>query len=99
MTALLKSGNRLGGGVPLRKTFVQKGSQTAPQPGPLALLGPVHASPQPMEYSLGIAIYKLADFIHKGLAVSRPETSDYIRSYTIANQRSIRKLGTCVNRP
>ena len=38
VAALLKSGNRLGGGVPLRKTFVQKGSQTAPQPGPLASL-------------------------------------------------------------
>ena len=36
--ALLESGNRLGGGVPLRKTFVQQGSRTAPQPGPLASL-------------------------------------------------------------
>ena len=36
--ALLESGNRLGGGVPLRKTFVQQGSRTAPQPGPLAQL-------------------------------------------------------------
>lgn len=37
--ALLASGNRRsGGGVPLRKTFVQKGSRAAPRPGPLASL-------------------------------------------------------------
>ena len=36
--ALLDSGNRRSGGVPLRKTFVQKGSRTAPEPGPLASL-------------------------------------------------------------
>ena len=37
--ALLEAGNRLkGGGVPLRRTFVQQGSRDAPQPGPLASL-------------------------------------------------------------
>ena len=42
--ALLESGNRRSGGVPLRKTFVQQGNRTAPQPGPLASLGRVHVS-------------------------------------------------------
>ena len=37
--ALLKAGNRIrSGNVPLRWTFVQQGSRTAPRPGPLASL-------------------------------------------------------------